>query len=294
MNPLAQAGLAVRKLALRLGVGRGAWSANTTYVDAPPSAQQTVDIFKDDWASRLPIPGVVSGKAPLFEDERIGWMLDTLRADGADGAGVSTGEGVEGMDVLELGPLEGGHTWMLEQAGAKRIVAVEGNKTGFLKCLLVQRLLGMARADFVLGDFDRFLADGERHYDLLIASGVLYHLADPLRTLQNMMRTSDRLFIWSHFADVDAMPPGDRRRRPMTGEVRIAEHDGDKLTYHVRSYLGTHRISAFCGGRESAAVWMESAEVIALLERAGYRVTRGPAEPDHPAGPALCLLAVRG
>ena len=281
MNPLTQAGIAARKLALRLGIGRGAWSANATYVDQPPSPQQTVDVFKGEWASRLPIPGVVSGKAPLFEDTRIHWLLDELG-------------GVDGIKALELGPLEGGHSWMLEQAGAARVVAVEGNKAGFLKCLLVQRLLGMPNVEFVLGDFDRVLATGERRYDLLVASGVLYHLADPLRTLQAMMRTSDRIFIWSHFADADAMPPGDRRRRPMTGQVRIAEHDGDRLTYHIRSYLGTHRISAFCGGRESAAVWMESAEVIALLERHGYHVTRGPVEPDHPAGPALCLLATRG
>ena len=280
MNPLAKAGIAARKLALRAGIGGGAWSANDTYVDQAPSTQQTVDVFKDDWASRLPLDGVTSGSAELFADSRIDWLVETLG-------------GVDGMSVLELGPLEGGHSWMLEQAGAASVTAVEGNKAGYLKCLLVQQLLGMKRTEFVLGDFDRVLATTDQRYDLLVASGVLYHLADPLLTLQNMMRVSDRLFIWSHFADAAAMPAHDKRRRPMTGEVRVAERNGERLTYHVRSYLGTHRISAFCGGRESAAMWMESDEVVALLERAGYTVTRGPADPDHPAGPALCLLAVR-
>jgi hypothetical protein len=281
MNTFAKIGIAARKLALRLGIGGGGWSPNATYVDDVPSLQQTVDIFKGDWASRLPLEGVETGKAELFEDSRIRWMIDTLGS-------------VQGMDVLELGPLEGGHSWMLEQAGAASVTAVEGNKSGYLKCLLVQQLLGMPRTRFVLGDFDRVLATTGERYGLLVASGVLYHLADPLRTLLDMMRVSDRIFIWSHFADAAAMPAGDPRRRPMTGEVRMAEHDGERMTYHVRSYLGTHRISAFCGGRESAAMWMESDEVIALLERHGYRVHRGPAQPDHPAGPALCLLAVRG
>ncbi len=289
MTLLAKAGTAARIVANRLGVGRGSWSPNATYVDAAPSIQQTVDIFQGDWASHLPIDGVTTGASALFEDSRIQWMLDTLAEQGCTPAG----RGAQGMDVLELGPLEGGHSWMLEQAGAAEVTAIEGNRKGFLKCLLVQHLLEMPRTKFVLGDFDQVLASADRRWDLLIASGVLYHLADPLRTLMNMMRVSDRIFIWSHFADVDAMPAGDRRRRPMTGEVRVAEHDGETLTYHVRSYLGTHRISAFCGGRESAAMWMESAEVIALLERCGYQVTRGPAQPDHPAGPALCLLAVR-
>lgn len=282
MNLLAQPGIVARKLALRLGVGRSSqWSANATYVDALPSLQQTVDVFKGDWASQLPLEGVTSGTVQLFDDSRIHWLLGQLGS-------------VAGMEVLELGPLEGGHSWMLEQAGAARVTAVEGNKAGFLKCLLVHQLLEMQRTDFLLGDFDKVLAAADRRWDLLVASGVLYHLEDPLRTLLHMTRLSDRLFIWSHFADADAMPPGDRRRRPFTGEVRVAEQDGERLTYHVRSYLGTHRISAFCGGRGSAAVWMESAEVIALLERRGYRVTRGPAEPGHPAGPALCLLAERG
>lgn len=280
MTLFTKLGFAARKLALRLGIGGGAWTVNETYVNELPSLQQTVDIFKSDWASQLPLDGVRSGNAALFEDARIQWLIDSLG-------------GVSDMTVLELGPLEGGHSWMLERAGAASITAVEGNKTGYLKCLLVEKLLGMQRTDFVLGDFNRLLAETDARYDLLVASGVLYHLADPLRTLLDMMRVSDRIFIWSHFADAHAMPAGDPRRRPMTGQILTGEHDGERLTYHVRSYLGTHRISAFCGGRESAAVWMESEEVIALLERRGYRVTRGPAQPDHPAGPALCLLAVR-
>ena len=280
MNPFAQAALVARKLALRAGIGAGSWGGNDTYVDAAPGVQQTVDVFRGDWASRLPLPGVTSGTVELFEDARIRWLIDRLG-------------GVNGMDVLELGPLEGGHSWMLEQAGAASVHAIEGNKSAYLKCLVVQQLLGMTRTRFELGDFDAFLRAGGRRYDLLLASGILYHLADPLRTLLDMTKMADRLFIWSHFADADAMPPGDKRRRPMTGEVRHGEHEGERLTYHVRSYLGTHRLSNFCGGRESAAVWMESAEVIALLERRGYRVELGPAEPDHFSGPALCLLATR-
>lgn len=280
MNPFAQAALVARKIALRAGIGAGTWSGNATYVDQAPGAQQTVDVFKGDWASRLPLPGVRSGSVDLFDDARIRWLLGEL------------GD-ISRFDVLELGPLEGGHSWMLEQAGAASVRAVEGNKTAYLKCLVVQQLLSMERTRFELGDFDALLRSTDRHYDLLLASGILYHLADPLRTLLDMTRVSDRIFIWSHFADADAMPPGDKRRRPMTGEVRHGEHDGERLTYHVRSYLGTHRLSNFCGGRESAAVWMESAEVIALLERRGFRVIRGPADPGHHAGPALCLLATR-
>ena len=190
MNPLAKAGIAARKLALRAGLGGGAWSANDTYVDQAPSTQQTVDVFKGDWASRLPVDGVVSGTAELFADSRIDWLVETLG-------------GVKDLSVFELGPLEGGHSWMLEQAGAASVTAVEGNKAGYLKCLLVQKLLGMKRVDFVLGDFDRVLAATTERYDLLVASGVLYHLADPLATLQNMMRPAEaESMLWSRLSAV--------------------------------------------------------------------------------------------
>ena len=270
---------AARKLGLRLGVGAGRWAANEAYVDAAPSAQQTIDLFKDDWASRLPIPGTTSGEAGLFEDARIRWLLERCP--------------VNGFDILELGPLEAGHTKMLADAGAASILAVEGNKSAYLKCLVVQQLLDLKQAKFELGDFDAWLETADHRFDLVLASGVLYHLADPLATLLDLTRVADRIFIWSHFADADAMPADDKRRRPFTGETRIAERDGERLTYHVRSYLGTQTRSNFCGGRESSAVWMESAEVVALLERRGYRVETGVAQPDHPSGPALCLYATR-
>lgn len=269
---------ALRKAGLRLGIG-GGWAANQAYVDQAPATQQTVDLFRGDWASRLPLPGIVSGEAALFADERIAWLLERCP--------------VAGLDVLELGPLEGGHTKMLADAGAGSILALEGNKSAYLKCLVVQQLLDLPQARFVLGDFDAYLEETRDRFDLVLASGVLYHLADPLATLLDLTRIARRIFIWSHFADDAAMPAGDRRRRPFTGERRVAERDGERLTYHVRSYLGTQRRSNFCGGRESAAVWMESAQVVALLERRGFRVETGVAQPDHPSGPALCLYAER-
>ena len=93
--------------------------------------------------------------------------------------------------------------------------------------------------------------------------------------------------------DHDAMPVGDARRRPFTGEVRVRELAGDKLTYHTRSYLGTHRLSAFCGGPKAEAIWIERAEVEALFKKHGYTVETAFVEDTHTSGPSACLLARR-
>jgi len=76
-----------------------------------PHHQNAIDIFKGGWASNLSevLPGAISGDVPLFV------------ADGrprAAAAGLGQGGRLDGMRVLELGPLEGGHSYALEKLGA--------------------------------------------------------------------------------------------------------------------------------------------------------------------------------
>ena len=81
--------------------------ANSPFVSEPPTAQNAVDLFKN-WASYFPATTslVTNGKAGLFEDERIYWM-ESKYTDLAKRT-------LRDLNVLELGPLEAGHTYMLE------------------------------------------------------------------------------------------------------------------------------------------------------------------------------------
>ncbi|WP_375402481.1 class I SAM-dependent methyltransferase [uncultured Sphingomonas sp.] len=281
MNPARAAFDHVRRLVngdrLR---GEAGWRANDSFVHHAPSPQQAVDIFAGDWASKLPIDGVTSGTAGLFDDARIRWLIERLGS-------------VEGWSVLELGPLEGGHTAMLGEAGVASVVAIEANKSAYLRCLVVKALLKLDHAHFELGDFDAFLAQTDRRFDLLMASGILYHMADPLQTLLDMVKLSDRIFVWSHFVDRAAMPVGDRRWRPMTGEVTKRTIGDDTMTYHVRSYRGSEGKSEFCGGTMSRSIWLDQDEVLDFFRRRGFAVETAFAEPDAVAGPSMCFLARR-
>ena len=253
---------------------------NDNYVTSIPSAQNALDLFADSWASRVPGEGLVSGTVGLFEDSRINWLIEKRGR-------------FDGQSILELGPLEAGHTWMLEQAGAESILSIEANTRAFLRCLIVKEVLGMSRTHFVLGDFDKYFETSNQRFDFLLASGVLYHLVDPLVTLQRMIARTDELLIWSHFFDDKAMPIEDPRRSLFTGEVRRRESDGEALTYHIRDYGGGTGGNNFTGGIMSGSVWVEKAETIALLERHGFEVTPFLEHDDHPFGPAACLYAKR-
>src|SRR6185312_11512722 len=154
--------------------------------------QAAVDIFKDAWSSVLPEHlGLAAGNARLFDDPRIHWLLQQLG-------------GIDGWRVLELGPLEGGHSYMLQAAGAGKVVAVEACALSYLKCLLVRDLCQLQRVDFRYGDFMTLLANEPTRYDLIVASGVLYHQRDPLACIARMARRSDRVFLWTHYYAEDA------------------------------------------------------------------------------------------
>ena len=194
---------------------------NDKYVDAAPSPEAVVALFEHQWTSAL--PGLPSGEVPLFSDERIEWAIDL--------AG-----GMTGKRVLELGPLEGGHTYMLEQAGAAEIHAIEANTLCYLRCLLVQQLFGLDRTTFQLGNFVPWLQTNQTRYDVVLAAGILYHLSDPVGVLDAICRSGDQVYLWTHYLDFEVMPRTDKRyKRWFIGEE---EHEfrGRPYALHRRAY----------------------------------------------------------
>jgi hypothetical protein len=162
------------------------------YVTCAPNPQNALDLFKGEWASKLPAPlaHLDAGENVLFEDPRIPWAAEKLG-------------GVNGKDVLELGPLEAGHTYMLEQLGAASILSVESNTRAFLKCLVIKELLGLEKAHFICGDFVEYLRSGNERFDVVIASGVLYHMKNPAELIALLSQATDKIFIWTHYYDRD-------------------------------------------------------------------------------------------
>src|SRR5208283_5348157 len=72
-------------------------------------------------------------------------------------------------------------------------------------------------------------------FDLVVASGVLYHLIDPLLSLLDMMRVTGHIFVWSHFFNDAVMSVNDARRSLFTHETIEREQNGSHLTNHVSS-----------------------------------------------------------
>jgi hypothetical protein len=217
--PLKKLKSAFKDRALRLA----GLDLKAEYVNGAPSPQNSLDIFKGEWASKMPPPfqDLKAGESKLFDDERISWLGEVLGT-------------VSQMRVLECGPLEGGHTYMLEQLGAASILSVEANTRAFLRCLTVKELLGLSRSRFVLGDFVSYLRQGERH-DLVIACGVLYHLTNPVEAIALMSKVTDTLYVWTHYYD-EAKIKARRILSHHFQEPSSAVHEGYQHSIHRQHY----------------------------------------------------------
>lgn len=265
-------------------MNKGTVEANQTldeYVQKMPSHQNAIDILPG-WSQAFPDElGLNAGIIHLHQDPRVAWALEKFGS-------------VEGKKVLEIGPLEGGHTFMLDQQNPALLDAVEANKLCYLRCLVTKEIMKLRHANFYLGDCQMWLEERPDRYDLVVASGVLYHMKDPVRFLDAIERRADSLFLWTHYADDEAMPVGDPRRGAFVGESVVREHRGVSVRLHPRSYLGAWRDKAFCGGMNDLHHWIEKRSLLELLATYGFDdVEVWLDEPAHDYGPAFCLFARR-
>jgi hypothetical protein len=254
------------------------------YAAHAPSPQQTIDLFKDKWASKMPpsLGDIKAGSAALFEDPRVNWAIENL---------ARLGTRIEESNVLEMGPLEGGHTYQLARAGAKSVTAVEAHPEAFLKCLVLKELLGTERVNFLFGDGASFLRSIGHSYDIGFACGFLYHMADPVTFLDYLCRRSKAVFIWTVYWD-ESYSQRNPGRVAGTSGTEKRNYDGLPYTLHRHDYGAGVDYGSFWGGPESHANWMEKDDILKALAHFGF--TRQHYELEaNPNGSALCLVAAK-
>jgi hypothetical protein len=88
-----------------------------------PNVRNGLDIFQGKWVCKIPFFGY--GHIGAFDDPRLSLF------DAAIG-------GFAGKKVIELGPLDGGHTFIMSALGASEILSIEANRDAFLRCLVLK------------------------------------------------------------------------------------------------------------------------------------------------------------
>jgi SAM-dependent methyltransferase len=251
------------------------------YVDRIASDQEGFDLFTGQWSTA--VPGVVtSGKVPLFDDPRISDFVTEIG-------------GLAGKKVIELGPLEGGHSAMLERLGAESVTAIEANQRAFVKCLVVQNHFGLRKTKFLLGDFHKFLLSAPSNsFDVSVACGVLYHMQDPVSILENLFRiTQNSVYLWSHFYDPEAIS----KRPEIQGKFRGTSDllfQNIAVTGHRYYYGDALNWNGFCGGPREYANWIGLENIVDIAKKSGWIVSDSlHVTSDHPNGPCVSACFTR-
>ena len=260
------------------GEKKNAKSIFEHYVPLKPSHQNAVDAIPG-WNTSLPPEyGVKAGALATYQDPRIAWAIERYGS-------------LEGREVLELGPLEAGHTSMLEGAGA-RVDAVEANQLAFMRCLVAKEIMGLTRSRFWLGDFIQWLENTDKIYDLIVASGVLYHLSDPLHLFELIAKRSSAVYIWTHVVWEEHMPPDDLRRVVFAPEAEEHQFHGVRVRTYRRTYLQAEANPAFCGGMRDEHRWLHRDDLFEALKAVGFHdIQTAHEEPGHLFGPAISIFA---
>lgn len=166
------------------------------FIEEPPPIGD--DVIADEWisnvlhmANRNHRPPFLAHRRTRFgDDQRLKYILIFLD--------------VREQRVLELGPLEGYHSVMLEKLGIRENVAIEGRADNVRKCLRVKELYGLFRTTFVNENLEE-LFEGRRQlpcqegFDLVFALGILYHMPDPAAALAWCRTQAPMLFLGTHY-----------------------------------------------------------------------------------------------
>lgn len=190
--------------------------------------------------------------------------------------------GVQGKVVVDLGPLEGATSFRCAEAGAREVIGVEASHDFFFRCLVAKELLGHRNVSFLYGDATLYL-ESIPAFEVVVASGILYHMADPIRLLRALGRAREVL-LWTHYFQegllAGSAPRFDGFRR----------EDGARL--HRFRYADTSA-SAFCGGPEAVSFWMERADIERIFRATFEHVEVVLDTPDHPHGASFALYGAK-
>ena len=243
-----------------------------------PSPQNALDIFKGEWSSKLPeeYSKYDAGSSKLFEDERVSWAISEIG-------------GIQNMKTLELGPLEGGNTYMLEKAGAKSILSIEANSRAFMKCLITKEILELKNTKFICGNFMEYLKRNTEKYDFCLASGVLYHMENPVELIYYLSQATDKVSIWTHYYDEELVKI--KLKKKSFKAISKTEHGFSHILYK-QEYDKALNWSGFCGGMNSDSYWMSRDAIISCLKHFGFdNITINFENTDHQNGPSFLILA---
>ena len=210
------------------------------------------------WITNFVIEGVASGgDYQVINDRRVQQFLERFP---------------DIRTILELGSLEGGHTFMLaRQPSVERILAIDARAANIEKAKFIGSLFGVSNVEFRQANLEQLQLASLGYFDAIFCCGLLYHLPEPWKLISQLPLVAPSLFVWTVYANEN--------------EVTV-EIDG----LHGREYV-EGGVDEPLSGLSPKSIWLSLPSLLELLKRSGYRNIEVLEKQQNPNGPAVSLVA---
>jgi SAM-dependent methyltransferase len=201
--------------------------------------------------------------------------------------------GLAGKRVIDIGCNEGGFSVEFARRGAAEVVGVEARPLSVRRGDLVRDVLGLANLRFACGDVLHELARAQQPFDVILATGILYHFAHPDAALRSMReRCSGFLLLCTHVAhpdasshgcsddiveyvgEVDPGPAGGAGGRPSYRGRRYSERD-------VGPMADTGGDDLWAAWSNEESFWPFEADLVRMVHAAGFASVEKIDPGDH-------------
>jgi SAM-dependent methyltransferase len=178
-------------------------------------------------------------------------------------------------NILELGALEGGHSFALSnRPTVQRVVAAEGRPSNIERAVFVQKLLNADKVKFVEANLESFDLSALGKFDAVFCSGLLYHLPEPWKLIELCAQVSPNVFMWTHYA-------GENEAKETLRDLRGKWHQEGGLLDPL-------------SGLSKRSFWPTLGSLVSMLTASGYRTVHLIGnELTHTNGAAVTLAATQ-
>ncbi len=178
--------------------------------------------------------------------------------------------------VVELGSLEGGHSFALAQSSTvERVTAIESRDVNIERAKFVKSILDDKKVDFLQADIEKLNFAQLGKFDAVFCSGLLYHLPRPWELIPQLAKISPNIFIWTQ---VSEEAKAKKMREGWRGKFYREGGIFDPLS-----------------GMSKKSFWFSLGSLINILTTNGYKEVKIIENNlSHPNGAAVTLAATAG
>lgn len=178
------------------------------------------------------------------------------------------------LSILEIGCFEGNHTVGLSMF-SDRVTAIDSRIEHIVKTIVRAAMYGHRPHVFRLDLEQPFPEDPELIFDVLHHVGVLYHLSNPIKHLNEILPHCSILMLDTHVA---------------TEEDVLHTFSYDGTNYRYKNYKEAGRLAPFAGMQDHAK-WLLEKDLVKILENNGFAHIEITQRRDERNGKRILLYA---